>query len=196
MCCNYQFLYVKGSDPFLSVMLFYWLNASAMAIAITLCILKSIFLLENWRHTIIEVLSWCLKHAKSILINSSRCWKGKPMVWKWKKTWSTKISVYTVNLANVLKIFVNYPKLLLHNKAGFTQHDTLPSLLDRMRICQCKRSGARARPRVFLSCASFSSTSTAQVVSDYRLSKPIGVLLFSAHIYRRKLFHFLTTSSQ
>ena len=34
-------------------------------------------------------------------------------------------------------------------KAGFTPSDSLPSLLDRAIICQCKHSGARARPRVF-----------------------------------------------
>ena len=84
----------------------------------------------------------------------------------------------------------------LHFEAAFTLCDSRPSLLDRAIICQCKHSGARARPRVFLSCASFSATSTARAVSDYRMSQPIGFLLFSAHIHRRKLFHFLTTSSQ
>ena len=34
-------------------------------------------------------------------------------------------------------------------KAVFTLCDSRPSLLDRAIICQCKHSGARARPRVF-----------------------------------------------
>ena len=67
---------------------------------------------------------------------------------------------------------------LINCRAGFTLHDTLPSLLGRTRICQCKRGGARARLRVFLSCARFSASSTARAVCDYRLSQPIGLLLF------------------
>ena len=69
--------------------------------------------------------------------------------------------------------------ILLKSKAGFTLYDTLPSLLDRPRICQCTGGGARAR--VLLSCASFPPSTTAWAESDYRLSQPIGLLFFSAH---------------
>ena len=59
-------------------------------------------------------------------------------------------------------------------------HCTTPSLLGGQRICQCKLSGVRASPRVFLSCASFAAYSTP----DYRLSQPIKFWPF--HL----LFHF------
>ena len=74
------------------------------------------------------------------------------------------------------------------SKAGFTLHNTLPSLLDHPRICQCKRGGARARPGFFLSCASFLASSTARGVSDYRLIQPIELLLFQRMFIDRNYF--------
>ena len=37
----------------------------------------------------------------------------------------------------------------LYHKAGFTMQDTLPSLLDCPRICQCKLSGATSEAESF-----------------------------------------------
>ena len=75
-------------------------------------------------------------------------------------------------------------------EAEFTLHDSLSSLLDHTIIHQCKRGGARASPRVFLSCASFLTTSTARAVSDYWLRQPIGILFYSVLMHRRELFSF------
>ena len=68
-------------------------------------------------------------------------------------------------------------------KLRFTLHDSLPSLLDRTRVYQCKRGGAKARPIVS------PATSTARaVVSDCRSSQPIGILLFQRIFTEANLF--------
>ena len=90
----------------------------------------------------------------------------------------TVVSMH-VPIPNTIPIALLLQKIILVKpNDGFTLHDTLPSLLSRPRICQCKFSGVRVRSRVFLSCRFFSIQNCP---SHEQLSFDSANSLFSAY---------------